>query len=167
MSSYFELFGLSEDFSLDIAHLDRTYHTLVAQFHPDKFASQSTFEQKQAMMMSATINQAYTILRHPLERAAYILQQQHINPDDPHNTHVDPDFLMQQMLWRETLADARDKNDTASLKNLHIEIDKAYQSLLTQLTHHLAMKNWQAASDDVRRGRFLNKTLGELDDQLS
>ncbi len=44
------------------------------QRHPDKFASgQRAAEQLAAVQQSATINQAWQTLRHPLTRAEYLL----------------------------------------------------------------------------------------------
>ena len=107
MSQYFQLFRLPESFDIDEAALEQTYRTLAARFHPDRTAAASAFEQKQAVMMSATLNQAYAVLKNPTDRAAYLLKQQGIDADAPENTRMDTVFLMQQMEWREALAEAR------------------------------------------------------------
>ena len=143
MSQYFQLFNLPEQFPLDTQALEQRYRALAAQFHPDKYTTANPFEQKQALMMSATLNQAYAILKSPIDRAAYLLQQHNINPDDPHNTQIDPEFLMQQMQWRETLAQAQ-------------------TALYQQLEHAFAQQDYPAAGDLVRQGRFLNKLHSEI-----
>ena len=122
MSQYFQLFNLPEQFPLDTQALEQRYRALAAQFHPDKYTTANPFEQKQALMMSATLNQAYAILKSPIDRAAYLLQQHNIHPDDPHNTQIDPEFLMQQMQWRETLAEAQAEQNTPTLQALQNEI---------------------------------------------
>ena len=48
MSQYFTLFQLEPAFDIDTENLEQTYRALAARFHPDKFASASAFEQKQA-----------------------------------------------------------------------------------------------------------------------
>ena len=162
MSAYFQLFRLPESFSLDNNALEQTYRTLVAQFHPDKFAAASAFEQKQAMMMSAKINEAHAVLSDPINRAAYLLQQQNINPDDPHNTQVAPDFLMQQIEWREALMDAKMDNNAAKITALRDEILKNKDELLQQLIVQFDNQQFNEAADSVRKGRFLDKMLREI-----
>ena len=70
MSQYFQLFNLPEQYPLDTAALEQRYRALAAQFHPDKHTTANPFEQKQALMMSATLNQAYATLKSPIDRAA-------------------------------------------------------------------------------------------------
>ena len=55
----FQLFNLPAQFDLDPAALEQTYRQLAARFHPDKTATASAFEQKQAVMMAAAVNEAY------------------------------------------------------------------------------------------------------------
>lgn len=166
MSQYFQLFNLPEQFPLDTQALEQRYRALAAQFHPDKYTTANPFEQKQALMMSATINQAYTTLKSPIDRAAYLLQQHNINPDDPHNTQIDPEFLMQQMQWRETLAEAQAEQDTTELHALQNEISQAQTQLYQQLEHAFNQQDYPAASDLVRQGRFLNKLHSEIQNAL-
>lgn len=122
MSQYFTLFRIEPAFDIDTENLEQTYRALAARFHPDKFASASAFEQKQAVMMSSTINDAYRTLKNPIDRAAYLLKTSGIDADAPEHTAFAPEFLMQQMEWRETLMEARAGNDLESLKNLDNEI---------------------------------------------
>ena len=90
MSQYFTLFQLEPAFDIDAESLEQTYRVLVARFHPDKFASASAFEQKQAVMMSSTINDAYRTLRNPIDRAAYLLKTLGIDADAPEHTSFAP-----------------------------------------------------------------------------
>ena len=115
MSQYFTLFQLEPQFDIDTDSLEQNYRTLAARFHPDRFASASAFEQKQAVMMSSTVNEAYRTLKNPTDRAAYLLRQQGIDADAPEHTSFAPEFLMQQMEWRETLAEARADGNAAAL----------------------------------------------------
>lgn len=160
--NYFQLFGLPETFELDTEKLTQIYRVLAAQCHPDKFAAQSAFEQKQAMMMSATVNEAYRILQNPLDRAAYLLQSAGIDADAPEHTAFAPEFLMQQMEWRETLGDARESGDAAALSALAEEVRTAQQEVYQALAAAFADKQWETAADYVRRGRFLSKMIQEI-----
>jgi molecular chaperone HscB len=69
---YFTLFGLPARYQLDTQALSLRFQDLQRQYHPDKFASGSQAEQLAAVQQSATINQAWQTLRHPLMRAEYL-----------------------------------------------------------------------------------------------
>ncbi len=162
MSQYFNLFQLPAQFDLDEQKLEKTYRDLAARFHPDKFAAASTFEQKQAVMMSATINEAYQTLKNPIDRASYLLKAQNIEADAPEHTAFAPEFLMQQMEWRETLMDAQMAQDQAAIAALDEEILNEQQSLFAALNSAFAKKDYDNAAQLVRHGRFLNKLRSEI-----
>ena len=162
MSRAFQLFGLPVQFDLNAEQLHQQYRTLAAQFHPDRFAAASAFEQKQAMMMSAAINQAYEQLSHPLNRAAELLRAQNIDADAPEHTSFAPEFLMQQMQWRETLMDAQMEQDEAAMLALDTEIAAEQQTLLIQLRQAFEQQQYESAAQLVRQGRFLDKLRQEI-----
>lgn len=162
MSQFFQIFRLPEQFSINLSELEQSYRALTAQFHPDKFAAHSAFEQKQALMMSATINEAYRVLKNPLHRAAYLLKQHNIDADTPEHTQFAPEFLMQQMTWRETLMDAQINNNTSAITQLRDEIAQQQQQLQHQLQAAFDAEQWQIAAQKVREGRFLDKMQQEI-----
>ena len=166
MPGYFELFGLPERFELDDAALEARYRTLAAQFHPDRSAAASAFEQRQAVMMASAVNQAYQALKDPLERAAYLLELRGINADAPEHTAYAPEFLMQQMEWRETLAEARAAGDTAALNALERQVSAEQTALYGQLAAAFDAQQYQTAAQLVRQGRFLNKMRQEIENAV-
>lgn len=161
---YFKIFALPQAYPIDAAQLEQTYRRLSTQHHPDKSAHLSAFEQKQAMMMSATINEAYRVLKSPLDRAAYLLKLQGTDADAPEHTHFAPEFLMQQMQWREDLEDAG--HDEQALLALNQQIVRARDVLQDALKHNLADEQWQSAANQVREGRFIHKLLQQIKQAL-
>ncbi|WP_127203246.1 Fe-S protein assembly co-chaperone HscB [Neisseria meningitidis] len=166
MSQYFTLFQLEPAFDIGAENLEQTYRSLAARFHPDKFASASAFEQKQAVMMSSTINDAYRTLRNPIDRAAYLLKTLGIDADAPEHTSFAPDFLMQQMEWRETLMEARAESDLKTLENLNDEIRAEQEKLFRDLKQSFARQDYDTAAQQVRQGRFLDKLRNEISSTL-
>lgn len=166
MSQYFTLFQLEPAFDIDAENLEQTYRALAARFHPDKFASASAFEQKQAVMMSSTINDAYRTLKNPIDRAAYLLKTLGIDADAPEHTSFAPDFLIQQMEWRETLMEARAENDLKTLENLNDEIRAEQEKLFSDLKQSFARQDHDTAAQQVRQGRFLDKLRNEISSAL-
>ena len=162
--NHFALFGLPVAFQIDSAALDRAYRDIQAQIHPDKFAHAGEAEQRLSMQWTTRVNEAYQALKKPFDRARYLLQLQGIDALDPNNTRMPPAFLMQQMAWRETLADAQaghDLNALQTLENILKAEAKALQALLaTQLdTEH----DGPAASETLRKLRFLDKLQEEIE----
>ena len=151
MSQYFNLFQLEPSFNIDTEALEQTYRALAARFHPDKFASASAFEQKQAVMMSSTINDAYRTLKSPIDRAAYLLKSQNIDADAPEHTSFSPEFLMQQM----------EQNHDA-IRALDQEIQEVQSNLYQDLQQAFEQQDYESAAQWVRHGRFLNKLRNEI-----
>ena len=162
MSQYFNLFQLEPSFNIDTEALEQTYRALAARFHPDKFASASAFEQKQAVMMSSTINDAYRTLKSPIDRAAYLLKSQNIDADAPEHTSFSPEFLMQQMEWRETLMDAQMEQNHDAIRALDQEIQEVQSNLYQDLQQAFEQQDYESATQWVRHGRFLNKLRNEI-----
>ena len=162
MSQYFNLFQLEPSFNIDTEALEQTYRALAARFHPDKFASASAFEQKQAVMMSSTINDAYRSLKGPIDRAAYLLKSQNIDADAPEHTSFSPEFLMQQMEWRETLMDAQMEQNHDAIRALDQEIQEVQSNLYQDLQQAFEQQDYESAAQWVRHGRFLNKLRNEI-----
>ena len=162
MSQYFNLFQLEPSFNIDTEALEQTYRALAARFHPDKFASASAFEQKQAVMMSSTINDAYRTLKSPIDRAAYLLKSQNIDADAPEHTSFSPEFLMQQMEWRETLMDAQMEQNHDAIRALDQEIQEVQSNLYQDLQQAFENQDYESAAQWVRHGRFLNKLRKEI-----
>ena len=162
MSQYFNLFQLEPSFNIDTEALEQTYRALAARFHPDRFASASAFEQKQAVMMSSTINDAYRTLKSPIDRAAYLLKSQNIDADAPEHTSFSPEFLMQQMEWRETLMDAQMEQNHDTIRALDQEIQEVQNNLYQDLQQAFEQQDYESAAQWVRHGRFLNKLRNEI-----
>ena len=162
MSQHFTLFQLEPAFDIDTAALEQTYRRLAARFHPDRHAAASVFEQKQAMMMASAVNEAYRILKNPIDRAAYLLEQHNIHADSPEHTSFPPEFLMQQMEWRETLEEARAQNNQAALRALEADIQAEQNTLLSALQTAFKQTDYHNAANLVRQGRFLNKLRQEI-----
>ncbi|NQD92073.1 co-chaperone HscB [Pseudomonas sp. CrR25] len=111
---HFALFDLQPSFRLDLEQLAARYRELARNVHPDRFADASEREQRVALERSASLNEAYQTLRHAPQRARYLLALS--GPELPLEVTVqDPDFLMQQMHWREELEDLQESADLAGV----------------------------------------------------
>ncbi len=165
--NHFELLGLPLAYAVDPARLERGYRDLQSRVHPDRFASASEAERRVAMQWATRTNEAYRTLRDPVERARYLLSLKGFDTGEESNTAMPPDFLMQQMEWREIVAEARAGRDRAALERLRREIGEERREMLGLLERALdADANYDAGCSLVRKLRFLDKVEDEIDATL-
>jgi len=154
-------------YAVDPARLEAAYRELQTQVHPDRFASATDAERRMAMQWAAAANEAYRTLRDPTERARYLLGLKGFDTAEETKTSMPADFLMQQMEWREAVADARATRDAKALRSLQDELVSEREEMLTQLERAIdADANYDAGCSLVRKLRFLAKLDEEIDDAL-
>lgn len=163
-SDDFELFDLPRRFTLSRDTLDARWKALQSQVHPDRFASEGAAAQRLAMQWAVRVNEAYRRLRDPLSRAAYLCELLGQSVDAENNTAMPPEFLMQQMSWREALDEARDASATQALAD---EVDAASR-LRFDIVARLLDDEPDAASAarEVRALMFIDRFHRDVDDRL-
>ena len=165
--NYFELFNIPVSFDVDLSVLPQTYQQLQRLTHPDKFASGSEQEKLVAIQKNAQVNDAYSVLKSPLSRAEYLLSLRGIDLQHEQQTIKDTAFLMQQMEWREELAEIAGRADPLSaLASLEDEINQTIKSDLTKLRNFLESDHAMAeqnAADMIRQLKFYYKMLSEIE----
>ena len=154
---YFTLFGLQPGFALDSEQLAARYQELQRQYHPDKYASRPQAEQLAALSQSATINQAWQTLRHPLTRAEYLLSLHGFDLASEQHTVRDTAFLMEQLELREELDEIEQAKDTDRLESFMQRVKGLYNARHQQMVTELDSEAWTQAADTVRKLRFLDK----------
>jgi len=165
--NHFELFGLPLAYAVDPVRLEQGYRDLQTQVHPDRFASGSDAERRVAMQWATRANEAYRALRDPLERARYLLHIKGYDTGEDSNTAMPADFLMQQMEWRESVAEANAARDADELRHLHSRVAAERKHMLEQLSKALDRDaNYDAGCSLVRKLRFLDKIDEEIDEAL-
>ena len=162
--NHFDLFGLPPAFSLDSVRLDQAYRDIQAEIHPDKFAHAGEAEKRLSMQWTTRVNEAYQTLKKPFERANYLLRLHGIDAMDPMNTAMPKDFIMQQMEWREALADAAQAGDEGALQRLEKDLRGQAKALQTELARLIDEdRNYPRAGETLRKVRFMDKLLEEVD----
>jgi len=164
---HFELLGLPVRYAVDAARLERGYRDLQSQVHPDRFASATEAERRVAMQWATRANEALRTLKDPIARARYLLQLKGYDTEEETNTAMPPDFLMQQMEWREAVVEARAARDDPVLERLRADIARARSEMLRMLERALDTDaNFVAGCSLVRKLRFLEKLEEEIDEAL-
>ena len=114
---YFAVFGLARRMSLDLADLEKRFHSLSRKRHPDNFYRASQEEQELSLEQSARLNDAYRTLRDPAVRAEYLLSLEGQQVEKK-GSAVPPELLEEVFELREWLAELR-ATDSAKEQNAH------------------------------------------------
>jgi molecular chaperone HscB len=162
MQNHFDLFHLPQQFSIDASALDSAYRNVQGQVHPDKFVSASEAEKRVAMQWATRANEAYQTLKNPLKRATYLCELHGVDLQAESNTAMPTAFLMQQMEWRETLADAKAERDTAALATLDDALRAARKEEVAKIGTLLDNGDYAQAAQAVRQLMFLEKVGAEI-----
>jgi molecular chaperone HscB len=162
-SDDFELFGLPLQFAQDRTAIDARWKDLQREAHPDKFSAQGTAAQRVAMQWSVRINEAYQRLKDPLKRAAYLCELNGAPVNAENNTAMPPEFLMQQMEWREALDEAQ---TTEALDVLSHEVARSRKQVLLHCEQLIdGAQDYTGAVGQVRALMFVERFAQDIDNR--
>ncbi len=160
----FDLFGLPPRHALDRSALDARWRQLQAEVHPDRFASDGAAAQRVAMQWAVRVNEAYQRLKDPVRRAAYLCALRGVPVDAERNTAMPAAFLVQQMEWREALAEAR---SLEAVERLGDDVARTERELLAHVSTHLDTdNNAAAAATQVRALMFVQRFQQDIERRL-
>ena len=156
--NYFDIFDLPVTFDIDSAMLAERYRELQRTVHPDRFANATDRERREAVQRAANINEAFQTLKSPLQRARYILQLKGVQFDDQKDTSFDPEFLLEQIEFREALAMLKDNPDALlRLNALMQQINARTTAMHDQLATALSGEDLAQAKSLVHKLQFLHR----------
>lgn len=162
-SNDFELFDVPARFAQELDVLQQRWKDLQREAHPDRFTAQGTAAQRVAMQWSVRINEAWQRLRDPLKRAAYLCELHGVPADVHGNTKMPPEFLMQQMQWREQLDEACRPADFDALER---ELAAEHATCLANCAQMLDdAGDYHAAAAQVRALMFIERLQAAVDDK--
>lgn len=164
---FFGLFGLPRRFRLDETALEAAYHELHGKVHPDRHAHLPDADKRRVMQWATRVNEAFTTLRRPLSRAHYLLELAGVDAGLHTNTSMSPEFLMEQMEWREAVEEARVGGDVGELEQLHLRLRQHARELFLEMEREFDEgDDLTVAAETVRRLMFVEKLQHEIDDAL-
>ncbi|WP_300450672.1 Fe-S protein assembly co-chaperone HscB [Accumulibacter sp.] len=167
-ADHFSLFQLPPTFRLDGAQLDRRYIEWQSQVHPDRFVGAGDAERRLSLQWATRVNEAYQTLKKPLPRAKYLLHLAAHDIESENNALMPADFLVEQMAWREAVAEARAAHEHHELEHLHHRLQREMRDRYEELAVLLdERRDLNQAADRVRRLMFLDKLLAEIDEAMA
>ena len=160
---HFSIFGLPERYDINVADLAQRYRELQKEVHPDKYANSTEKERDLAVRYASLINQAYDVLKSPLERAKYLLQLRGYNLISETHTMKDNEFLMRQLELRETLENIRnEKEPEIALDKIASNVADSIDSYQQLFSEQLGTNQIEAAINTVNKMQFMVKFSDEI-----
>ena len=167
-NNFFELFEIPVSYDVDLNQLRLRYRDLQKAVHPDKYASASSQERRISMQQTSLINQALHTLKHPVERAIYLLQLRGLDFGAGNENTMDAAFLMEQMEMREKMESIRRHDDPlAELDAMSADIKSGMKALADEFKRAYADGQLDNAREAVRKMQFLYKASQEVDEQAA
>jgi molecular chaperone HscB len=164
--NHFTTFDLPATYAVDTKSLSARYRDLQAAVHPDRFVSATDADKRVAMSRTVDINEAYTTLKDPVRRAMHLLSLVGVDGLDEKNTAMPAEFLMEQIDWREALADARLKEEVDRLDEMSGELASTLASLGDTFDAAYRGEHFAVATTLARKMRFMQKLAEEVESAL-
>lgn len=139
---YFSLLGLPRQFALAPEDLDRRFRELSRSLHPDRFAKAEARERRLSLERATRLNDAYRYLRDWRLRAAYLLKLAGTDVFAEGKTFADPEFLEEQLEWREAMALAQADGDAESLRRIADQARGALAVLEAEVAGYFEAEHW-------------------------
>lgn len=114
---HFARFGIEPDFEVDTDKLEMRYFELQRYLHPDRFANKSAKEKSLSQQQAVSLNEAFEVLKDPLNRADYLLKLKKGEGISHDHTVKDPLLLMEAMETREALMAAEKLSDVEKISD--------------------------------------------------
>jgi molecular chaperone HscB len=164
MRNFFDVLGVPRVFHLPDGELERRFHALSRELHPDRFAKAPPRERLEAVQRTTELNDAYRTLKHDVKRAEYLLKLEGLDVADEKSQSVkaDPALLAEMMELNEQLSDGadgleprvREQRDQAlrSAGDAFYTFEKGDRSVLPQIAQALVAVRYYT--------RFLERAAG-------
>ncbi len=115
-TDYFAIFGINRNLALDVEDLQRRFYASSRDWHPDRHARAGAEQRKWAEEASATLNDAWRVLRDPVARAEYVLKAEGFDIGEQRGRDVPPELLEEVFELNMALEEAREGDAGAKVQ---------------------------------------------------
>ena len=165
---HFSLLELPREFALELRELERRFRDLSRQLHPDRFARADARERRLSLERATRLNDAYRALRDWRHRAAYLLKLAGTDVFAEGRTFADPDFLEEQLEWREQLAFATADGDAGRLAAIAADARARLDALEADVARRFEDERWYSdlnvdIARRLSRARYYDNIVGDAE----
>ena len=169
---YFAFLGLPQKLTVSTTDLQTRFYALSRQFHPDRFARRAPAEQEYALNATALLNDAYRVLKDPIQRAEYLLAAKGFDIGEQRSNDVPPELLEEVFELNMLLEETPDRE----------ELDRARAKFLRMLSENDAQlqalfQKYDASGDDqtvlqtirgaLNRRRYIQNLVRDVEKALA
>ncbi len=168
---HFAFLGFPRRLRLDGGELEKRFHQLSWQLHPDNFVKATEAERALSLEHSSQLNDAYRILREPVARIEYLLSLEGMRKEGENKQQAPPELLEEVFELNESLDELREARagggELAALRARLEAAEKNFRDKLGEVDAQLAAvaAEWDAALDarveDAARKMLLSR-MNEL-----
>jgi molecular chaperone HscB len=155
--TYFEIFDIEINISIDLNDLDSKYLKLQTKFHPDKFINSSAIEKSMAVRISTHINDGYKTLKDLVSRVDYILKINNFIIDE-NKTFKNSSFLLEQMELTEIIKESEKSKHDA----IRMDIKNKISLLIIEMKNNLFNKDFGILHQNNSMIKFYKKNINQL-----
>jgi len=160
--NFFSIFSLEPKFKISLTELDKIYKGLQRQLHPDRYTTASDRIQEYSTENASLVNEAYSTLRDPLERAKYLLaiKGRDFRED---RKFENKDLLLKVMETREAIEEAKSIKELRGLAKTN---DEEISEIIRKITNAFDGNELDVAEHLLDQLVYLMKIQKEVDERL-
>ena len=163
--THFDSLHVRKSFKVEPKVLETNYKKLQMALHPDKFSNSDPKEKEFSAAHSSRLNEAFAVLKSPVKRALYMLEEQGVKALEEETTETDLEILTETMRFREAIEDS--ENDQKGLEDLKAEVKELIHGAECELASAIGDPNQiQFSTRTAVRMRYLEKVLDEIDERI-
>jgi len=175
-ADYFAFFGLPRKLRVDAAELERRFHQLSWQLHPDHFVRASERERELSLERSSQLNDAYRTLGDPIRRVEYLLAQAGLRKEGRQKQQAPPELLEEVFELNESLDELRvarkagsSNGELADLRKRLETEQESFQQKLAAVDAELedVFGEWDAALDAGANEALRSKLMARMNELLN
>jgi molecular chaperone HscB len=156
----FATLGIPRIYDVDLAALEKTHRELSRALHPDRYVGASASERRAALGKAVEVNEAWRIVRDPIPRAEALLRLSGVAVGEREGTQADPEFLMEMLERRESLAEAQEARDLDAVRRMARAIHERALAVEGELSQGFSRASARASDAEALAG--LLEKVGEL-----
>ena len=160
---YFELFQIPRRYRIDLADVERKFLAISRNIHPDYFGGSSDDMRRLSVNLSAELNEALRVLKDPVLRAGYLLEEAG-GPSAATDRTVPQAVLTNVMMLREEVEEATADPETVTM--VRRKAERKRRQMLDDIAD-LADRLDKASTDEKTRLRHLLNSVRYYDNLLA
>ncbi len=165
--SVFDRLGLDLTYDIDLKKLEKNYLELSRGLHPDFHQSKGPRELSRAVALSASLNEAYSILKDPVLRSEALVKI-FGGPSAADEKRTPAGFLMEMMEYRESYEDLRATKDYNAIKKLLANLEPERVSVMSAIRAAFLSSDRDliAVRERLNTLKYYDNLIGELQEAI-